>query len=204
MNNKILTIGSITLAIILILVTFTSVVGFQAVKPDNVKASPLFDVRSKRAIGEESKILNSNYLRKGQLISFPVRDREVEFEMIINILKGMDDKSFDKFVERVISYIHQNNEIHNIAINDKELEDMLYQLRDNSELIENNIMLIENKEPPQLTIHITSWECILLFLLILFSFPFVVIITIIRFIFDIIRFIFEIIRDTNPSLPTIN
>ncbi len=55
MNKKIL-IGSIIAVAILVLVSFTGVVGYQTTKSSTIaKASPLFAVRSSRAIDEESK-----------------------------------------------------------------------------------------------------------------------------------------------------
>ncbi len=55
MNKKIL-IGSIIAVAILILVSFTGVVGYQTTKSSTIaKASPLFTVRSSRAIDEESE-----------------------------------------------------------------------------------------------------------------------------------------------------
>ena len=53
MNKKIL-IGSIIAVTILIGVSFTSVVGYRSVASD-VKASPLFNIRTSRAIDEEEK-----------------------------------------------------------------------------------------------------------------------------------------------------
>jgi len=50
MNKKIL-LGSILSVAILILVSFTSVLGYNSVDSD-VKASPLFNIRSSRAIDE--------------------------------------------------------------------------------------------------------------------------------------------------------
>jgi len=55
MNKKIL-IGSIIADVILVMVSFTGVVGYQTTKSSTiVKASPLFTVRSCRAIDEDSK-----------------------------------------------------------------------------------------------------------------------------------------------------
>jgi len=53
MNKKIL-IGSIIAVAILVLVSFTGVVGYQTTKSSTIaRASPLFAVRSSRAIDEE-------------------------------------------------------------------------------------------------------------------------------------------------------
>ncbi|UCD14590.1 MAG: hypothetical protein JSW60_04005 [Thermoplasmatales archaeon] len=73
MVKKIL-IGSIIAVAVLICVSFTSVVGFQSVK-SNVKASPRFTVRTKRAIDEESKDLTCDYVGKGEEIIIPLPKR---------------------------------------------------------------------------------------------------------------------------------
>ena len=73
MNKKIL-IGSIIAVVILVLVSFTSVVGYNSVKSNSVKASPLFSVRTNRAIGEETKVLTCKYIGKGITLPFPARD----------------------------------------------------------------------------------------------------------------------------------
>jgi len=66
MNKKIL-IGSIIAVVILVLVSFTGVVGYQTTKSSTIaKASPLFTVRSSRAIDEESEDLSCDYIGKGK------------------------------------------------------------------------------------------------------------------------------------------
>ena len=74
MKNKIL-IGSIVAVVILVLVSFTGVVGYQTTKSSTIaRASPLFSVRSKRAINEESKDLTRRYVGMGNTLQFPKRD----------------------------------------------------------------------------------------------------------------------------------
>ena len=61
MRKKLL-LGSIIAVVILILVSFTGVVGYQTTKSSTIaRASPLFSVRSKRAIDEEIKDLTCDY-----------------------------------------------------------------------------------------------------------------------------------------------
>ena len=65
MNKKIL-IGCIIAVVILILVSFTGVVGYQTTKSSDVaRTSPLFSIRSTRAIDKESKDLTCDYVGKG-------------------------------------------------------------------------------------------------------------------------------------------
>jgi len=142
MKKKIL-ICSIIAVVILILVSFTSVVGYSRVKSDSNIDSPLFRVRN-NAGG-----VTGNYIGKEKETNlyFPKRNSETEsFDKVINIIKRMDDKSFDRFVKIVIANINQNNRINDVEVNDEEISEMLSQLRDNSEEIKNNLMMIKDKE----------------------------------------------------------
>ena len=65
MKTKII-LGSIGAVVILILVSFTNVVGIQSTTSRTVNQSPLFNIRTQKAINQESKpILISHYLGKG-------------------------------------------------------------------------------------------------------------------------------------------
>ena len=101
MNNKIL-LGSIIAVVILVLVSFTGVVGYQTTKSSTIaKASPLFSVRSKRAIDEESRDLTCDYVGKGEenIISIPKRDeRTILIQKVIELISKMDDKEFNEFI----------------------------------------------------------------------------------------------------------
>ena len=68
MKKKIL-IGSIIAVVILVLVSFSSVVGYRSVNSDSKIESPLFRIRNEK--GEVS----SNYLGKGEDITIPLGPR---------------------------------------------------------------------------------------------------------------------------------
>ena len=109
MNNKIL-VGSIVSVAILILVSFTSVVGYRSVDSD-VKASPLFNIRSSRAIDEESGGLSCEYVGKGNGINLLIPDRDDEKDKIrefIEIIQETDDESISRIIDLIYQY--NNNE----------------------------------------------------------------------------------------------
>jgi len=109
MNKKIL-LGSIIAVVILVLVSFTGVVGYQTTKSSIAKASPLFSVRSKRAIDEESKDLTCDYVGKGKGVAIYLPTRFVKAELIDRfsiIFNRMDDKSFGMFMDLIIRHLHQ-------------------------------------------------------------------------------------------------
>ena len=118
MNKKIL-IGSIIAIVILVLVSFTGVVGYQTTKSSTIaRASPLFSVRSSRAIDKESKEFTCDYFGMGKesILSIPKREGRIELiQKVINNINKMDDKTFNKFVSLIFSRIKQN------SINDEEI-----------------------------------------------------------------------------------
>ncbi len=168
--RKDILIGSIIAVVILVLVSFTGVVGYQTTKSSTIaKASPLFSIRSKRAIDEESKDLTCDYVGKGNGIDIllPIKNSKAEsLDRFLNIIRTMDDKSFDRFVKIVIANINQNNKINDVEVNDKEIAVMLSQLRDNSEVIKNNFMMIDDKEPTFVSIQPIPF-CILLWIFVI-------------------------------------
>ena len=100
MNNKIL-IGSIIAICILIGVSFTSVVGYRSIESD-VKASPLFNIRTSRAIDEDTNIQTCNYFGKGKDAGIPIPIRNSTYMLlyeIIDRITKMDKDEINKLIE---------------------------------------------------------------------------------------------------------
>jgi len=120
MNKKIL-IGSLVAVVILILVSFTGVVGYQTTKSSNIaKASPLFTVRTSRAIDEESKGLSCDYVGKGEdiTISLPTyNNRNTQLQKVIDVISKMDDTIFKGFLNLIINQIQKDDEQEDVNIN---------------------------------------------------------------------------------------
>lgn len=96
-----LVVGSIIAVVILILLSFTSVVGFQSVKSDSKIASPLFRIRNQK--GE----ITSNYIRKGDTVGiyFPAEKSKIaSVQGVIVKIRNMNDDENNKFID----YIHNN------------------------------------------------------------------------------------------------
>jgi len=133
MNKKIL-LGSIITVVILVLVSFTGVLGYQTIKSSTVaRASPLFSIRISRAIDEESKDLTCDYVGKDAEVTIPLPkrdDRTESLQKFIDIIGKMDDKTFNIFVRLVINRIISENYAKEEKI--PELKHALYQLKDNS------------------------------------------------------------------------
>ena len=158
-------------ACIMLMVPITNVVGVNEVDEDSVRASPLFNVRSKRVIDEESRDLAYDYIGKDEdsNLYFPKRNSKIEiFDKIIYKIKQMDEKTFDMFVKKFISYVHKNN-VGNLKISNLEIKELLYQIKNNPETIKNNFILMNKKDPPLPTF---NFICILI--LIIFFWPILV------------------------------
>ena len=131
MEKRIL-IGSIIAVVILVLVSFTGVVGYQTTKSSTIaRASPLFSIRTQRAIDRDSKDLNCEYVGKGEesILSIPKRDNRIDMvQKAIDVISKMDDETYNRFIGSIISRINRN------IIDDKEIADVLKQLKDNKEV----------------------------------------------------------------------
>ena len=114
MNKKIL-IGNIIAVVILVLVSFTGVVGYQTTKSSTIaRASPLFSVRSKRAIDRDSRDLACDYVGKGEVnkILLPSPDGRITLiRKFIDKIAMMDDKTFIWFLSSILNRINLNDRI---------------------------------------------------------------------------------------------
>ena len=137
MNKKIL-LGSTIAVVILVLVSFTGVVGYQTTKSSTIaRASPLFSVRNKRAIDKESKGFTCDYVGKGEETNIPLSGRMKRIELVqkaVNIISKMDEKTFNNFVARVIFHLKNQGQI-----TDKETSEalqILHNIRENPNDVE--------------------------------------------------------------------
>ena len=157
MNKKIL-IGSIIAVVILILVSFTGVVGYQTTKSSTIaKASPLFAVRSSRAIdGESNKDFTCDYVGKGKVTNIflpKIKYKSESVEILINLIKRMDDKALQKFAYFITYRLHQYDELQQYT--NTEIFQSLQQLRDNPD----SIIPYMEKETQDTFHYLTSCTC---------------------------------------------
>ena len=157
MNKKIL-IGSIIAVVILVLVSFTGVVGYQTTKSStNAKASPLFSIRSSRAIDKESKDLTCDYVGKGEdnFLSIPKRDNKIELiQKFIDSIRTMDDKTFYRFLDVLFKRFNQEHIIKKNTV--PKLIVTLHQLKTNPNNIKNYITDITDKSRTENFFYCTS------------------------------------------------
>lgn len=114
MEKRLLTLGCICTVAILIGVSFTSVVGYSSTKSNYVRASPLFNIRTKKAINDENRETTTcGYVGKGKdsVLHIPTLNEKIEF--MIDKIKKMDSKSFDRLKLNLIKQIQYNDIIKN-------------------------------------------------------------------------------------------
>ena len=139
MKKKIL-IGSIIAVVILVLVSFSSVVGFQSVKSDSKIASPLFGVRTKRANNRDENQITNNYIGKGRMINLLLPKRNNKAELVDNFveyIKMMDDEAFNRFVKFTIGQLYKSNDFKGYS--DEYVVNAFNQLRNDQEENKNII-----------------------------------------------------------------
>ena len=92
------------------------------------RASPLFAVRSSRAIDEESNDIVCDYVGKGKEITIllPTRDK-YSIQKFIDVIGRMDDETFNRFIALVISRLNQDDKIKDVDIQD--IINILHRLR---------------------------------------------------------------------------
>ncbi|MCK4416059.1 MAG: hypothetical protein KAU84_02800 [Thermoplasmatales archaeon] len=157
MNKKIL-LGSIIAAVILVLVSFTSVVGYSSVKSTPGEASPLFSIRTTRAIDEETKDFTCDYVGKGKEIKIHLPKRTYKSELVekfVNSIKMMDDKSFDRFVDLIIEHLHDKDGFQGYTT--EEIVLSLHQLKFNPTKIKRDV--VESKQT-KLATEALPTECV--------------------------------------------
>ena len=130
--NKKIPIGSIIAVVILVLVSFIGVVGYQTTTSTIAKASPLFSVRSTRAIDKKSKDIACDYVGKGKptLVTIPKRSDKLEIvQKVLDIISKTDDKIFNVYLNMLINQIQKNDKYDDVNIN--EMINAIHQLRNN-------------------------------------------------------------------------
>lgn len=130
MNKKIL-IGSVFAVVIIVLTSFTSVVGFQSTRHSS-SISPLFGIRVKRAIDIDVQGgFTSNYLGKDKesTIAFPIRDNTTSIlQRFKDMISGLSDIEFNRFVNMFVYKSRENNLVKEHEI--PQIKQALYHIKD--------------------------------------------------------------------------
>jgi len=157
MNKKLLAIGSIIACVILLVASLSPVVGYNSARSSG-KDSPLFSIRTKRAINQETEDLTCNYFGKGKACTLyiPRQNNQIETALkVIDAIAKMDDETFEQFVASLINQIEMDNRFNDVNID--KIRDALYQFRDSDKIIPILNKETENKHNIQLWTYDTYW-----------------------------------------------
>ena len=158
MKKKILVVVSAFTTVFMFLVSLNSVVGNNSVE-SSVKDSPLFRIRTSRALSEENKELTCDYFGKGKACTLyiPRRNNQIETVLkVIDSLSKMDDETFERFIASIINHVQEYGKF--IYLSPDEIREVLYQVRDSDKPLPVSDTHPENKNHP-LTITICSQTC---------------------------------------------
>jgi hypothetical protein len=133
MNKKLLLVASVSAAVLIVLASFTSVVGFQTTRSTLVD-SPLFRIRTQRATDKDvQNVVACEYVGKGKpiMISLPIRDsKTVLIQRVIDRIRKMDDATFNRLMVSAINKLRNKNMIENNDV--QKITEALQYLRNNS------------------------------------------------------------------------
>ena len=128
MDKKITIIGCILSVVVLLLVSYTSVVGRTPVASTGGSISPLFSIRNKRAIHQDCDKLQCEYTGKGNIWVFPTRDTaQSKLSRVVDALKRIDEQEFNTLMDFIIRRV-------NSEMNTNEVRTFLNQLRNTPEV----------------------------------------------------------------------
>ena len=135
MDKKILILGSICAVVILIGVSFSSVVGFQSNEASSKRVSPLFNVRTKNILNENNLALTCGYVGKdkGNTVYIPILDNTRA--LLIDRLRRLDNTAFNKFITLIINQANKGDEFEDLDVS--KILDALYLIREKPDIVKN-------------------------------------------------------------------
>lgn len=138
MVKKPLIVVCLCAVVLLVLSSLSNVVGYQSVKSTASIDSPLFNIRTQKAISQDSKILlTSGYLGKGRnAFQIPMPDnRTVLYQKIVEKIRSMDEATFNNLITMIML---QKNHVPTLKnINSQYIITVLYQIKNNQNSLLN-------------------------------------------------------------------
>jgi len=145
MKNKIL-LGSIAAVIVIVLASYTSVVGFQSTKLKHIRVSPVFDIRAKRAIEKESHTsFTCDYIGKESMHTLVIPSRNSNgqrAQKIIETIAKMNDHQIEELVNLILQYQQKDDGLNDINVS--KITYVLHYIKDNPEKVKD--VLLHNND----------------------------------------------------------
>lgn len=156
-----LLLGSIGVVVSLILVSLTSVVSIQSTPSCLIAHTPLFSIRTQKAINQvEKEFLASGYLGKGRdTLQIPMpENRKMLYQKVIEQIGRMDNAAFHKFIAMAIQYKNHDATLKNI--NSQYIIAVLNQIKNNQNMLLNQDIDGDDDSVIQITIQYPT-QCII-------------------------------------------
>jgi len=149
MNKKIF-IGCLGSVILLILATFSSVVGSQTAQSSKVvSSSPLFTTQALRSINKKAPEIKSNYLGKGnQLNLFPLK-KSLNEDMINKAIEifSKNPALLNKLIDNLEKYPYFRELLEKHGVNKADVKNYLRIIKDNPSFLAEELKNIQMTEP---------------------------------------------------------
>jgi hypothetical protein len=133
-DKKIL-LGSILSVILIVMTTFNSVVGFHTTQSTPMIKSPLFTIRTQRAINTSNdQNVVSEYFGKTKTSAIPFPQQNttlLQFQQAVDGISKMDDHTFYAFVDATMDTLQKTNTIDNDDIS--KIKELFQFVRENPE-----------------------------------------------------------------------
>jgi hypothetical protein len=140
MKRKWLVVGASILAmVLLVLGSFSNVIGYQSVQSSGMNDSPLFTVQTQRATNQRQNSITSHYLGKGNLWNIPMgNNRNEQLKKAIEFISKMNEKVFAQFTELCIQKAKRDTNLRDENTN--KIIQTLHLLRKNPRIIINSFI----------------------------------------------------------------
>jgi len=132
-DKKPLIVVSLCAVVLLVMGSLSNVVGYQSVKSTVVNDSPLFSVRTTRAIHQKENVIKSNYLGKDSDVNFfksKIDDINSTVHRFLDMVCKMDMPEVDKLITNYMKKLSLKNE--KLTVNKEMLLLNLKQIQENN------------------------------------------------------------------------
>jgi hypothetical protein len=138
-KKKKIIIGSFGAAVLILLTSFTMVIGKQTNNETNAN-SPLFAIRIQNTINGEQKSVTSYYLGKGKECKISVINRDTKIDLLQKIIEKISKMNDAQLAE--LAFLIYSNKI--VKENTQQILRVLYQLKNNPTEIKKQLSSIPN------------------------------------------------------------
>jgi len=146
-NKKIL-LECIGAVVLIIIASFTSVVGEQSTNSSNKKCSPLFNIRILRAANKpNSKVETIDYIGKEKTITLPIptpANNQLFIRMAIDKISTIDKASFNSLLDIVVNKLCEEGEVKGKNVN--QIKAVCQLIRENTGSLKKYLIYEKNGE----------------------------------------------------------